>query len=114
MGADEGNMRRPPRPKDEPIMSRSVLTRYSITGLYVGIATIGAFAEWYVRHGVEWAALRDWTACSRWSGFAPTDVPGFPGIKAEPCSIFTSGGRAAQTVALSTLVLMESLKALSA
>jgi hypothetical protein len=34
-------MTKPPRPRDEPIMSSWLMTRYMVTGIYVGFATIG-------------------------------------------------------------------------
>ncbi len=46
-------MRRPPRPKDEPIMSRASLMRYSLTGLYVGLATVGPLGD-----GMTYVAIR--------------------------------------------------------
>ena len=38
---DPDSMSRPPRPRSAPIMSPWLLTRYLVTGLYVGVATIG-------------------------------------------------------------------------
>jgi P-type Ca2+ transporter type 2C len=38
---DPDAMSKPPRPREEPIMSTWLLTRYMCTGLYVGFATIG-------------------------------------------------------------------------
>jgi magnesium-transporting ATPase (P-type) len=38
---DPDAMSKPPRPREEPIMSAWLLTRYMCTGLYVGFATIG-------------------------------------------------------------------------
>lgn len=40
-------MNLPPRPRTEPIMTQWLLIRYCITGLYVGLATIGVFASHY-------------------------------------------------------------------
>eukprot|EP00953_Heterococcus_sp_UTEX-ZZ885_P026888 14483-Heterococcus_DN1.PRE.2 len=37
---DPDAMSKPPRPREEPIMSTWLLTRYMCTGLYVGFATI--------------------------------------------------------------------------
>src|SRR6476646_10295454 len=38
---DPDAMTKPPRPRDEPIMSSWLMTRYMVTGIYVGFATIG-------------------------------------------------------------------------
>ena len=40
-------MTRPPRRKDEDLISPWVMFRYLIVGLYVGAATVGVFAIWY-------------------------------------------------------------------
>jgi Ca2+-transporting ATPase len=96
----------PPRPSDEPIMTRWLLTRYCLTGLYVGIATIGVFAQHYLDQGVTLSELSNWSQCGdTWS---PTG--------GQMCSdLFGSTGRMyPQSLALTTLVCMEMLKALSA
>ena len=52
---DPDAMSKPPRPRDEPIMSAWLLTRYMATGLYVGFATIGKAANyicWYSKISV--------------------------------------------------------------
>jgi Ca2+-transporting ATPase len=102
-----GMMNVPPRPRDEPIMTRWLLTRYVLTGLYVGVATIGVFAQHYVNQGISIGELSDWTHCGdRWS----------PPGGAMICSqLFRESGRMLpQTLSLTTLVCMEMLKALSA
>jgi Ca2+-transporting ATPase len=96
----------PPRPSDEPIMTRWLLTRYCLTGLYVGIATIGVFAQHYLDQGITLSELSNWSQCGdTWS---PSG--------GQMCSdIFGSTGRMfPQSLALTTLVCMEMLKALSA
>mmetsp|Transcript_32185 Transcript_32185/g.78456 ORF Transcript_32185/g.78456 Transcript_32185/m.78456 type:complete len:1206 (-) Transcript_32185:981-4598(-) len=102
-----GMMNVPPRPRDEPIMTRWLLTRYILTGLYVGIATIGVFAQHYVNQGISLGELSDWTHCGdRWT----------PAGGAMMCTeLFRESGRMLpQTLSLTTLVCMEMLKALSA
>jgi Ca2+-transporting ATPase len=96
----------PPRPTDEPIMTRWLLTRYCVTGLYVGLATIGVFAGHYVSQGISLQQLSSWSQCGEfWSPAA-----------GKSCSdLFQGSGRMLpQTLALTTLVCMEMLKALSA
>lgn len=96
----------PPRPSDEPIMTRWLLTRYCLTGLYVGIATIGVFAQHYLSQGIELAQLASWSQCGEfWQ----------PANGATCSELFQGTGRALpQTLSLTTLVCMEMLKALSA
>jgi P-type Ca2+ transporter type 2C len=97
----------PPRPSDEPIMTRWLLIRYCITGLYVGIATIGVFVQYYLSEGVTIAQLANWSQCGEaWT----------PGGKIQSCNdLFQGVGRTMpQTMALTTLVCMEMIKALSA
>jgi P-type Ca2+ transporter type 2C len=100
-------MEAPPRPSDEPIMTRWLLTRYCLTGLYVGLATIGVFAQHYLSQGITLAQLATWSQCGEfWT----------PGEGVASCSVlFQGSGRMLpQTLALTTLVCMEMLKALSA
>jgi len=47
------SMKRPPRPRTEPILSSWLMIRYVLTGLYVGGATLGSMAWWYKAHGVS-------------------------------------------------------------
>ena len=102
-----GMMEAPPRPSDEPIMTKWLLTRYILTGLYVGIATIGVFAQHYVQQGVTLSDLSNWSQCGQaW----------IPEGGAVMCTtLFRESGRMLpQTLSLTTLVCMEMLKALSA
>ena len=99
-------MEAPPRPSDEPIMTRWLLTRYILTGLYVGIATIGIFAQHYLSQGVSLSELANWSQCG--SAWLPSGGP-------TACSeLFREGRMLPQTLSLTTLVCMEMLKALSA
>jgi P-type Ca2+ transporter type 2C len=102
-----GLMEQPPRPSDEPIMTKWLLTRYCLTGLYVGVATIGVFANHYMSQGITVAQLRNWSQCGVF--WTPSD-------QALSCvDLFQGSGRMLpQTLALTTLVCMEMLKALSA
>ena len=42
-------MTKPPRTKDEDLISAWALVRYLVVGLYVGVATVGVFAVWFTR-----------------------------------------------------------------
>ncbi|CAB9501485.1 Sarcoplasmic/endoplasmic reticulum calcium ATPase [Seminavis robusta] len=100
-------MEQPPRPSDEPIMTTWLLTRYCLTGLYVGLATIGVFAGHYMAQGITLAQLRNWSQCGVF--WSPLD-------QTLTCvDLFQGSGRMLpQTLALTTLVCMEMFKALSA
>jgi len=106
---DPLNMRRPPRGRDDPLVTGFTLVRYIITGTYVGAATVGAFLYQYHSMGIPYQKLRNWAACSTWESGA---VTGFT----NACDAFDSGkGKLiASSVALSTLVAMEMLRALCA
>ncbi len=108
---DVDSMSKPPRPKDEPIMSTWLLIRYVITGAYVGFAAVGIMVHWFLDHGVTWKELLDWGDCSHWKDFAPTELEG---SSLKGCSIFTDGLTKPQSLSLTALVVMEMLKALSA
>ena len=97
----------PPRPSDEPIMTRWLLIRYCITGLYVGIATIGVFVQYYLTQGITMSELSNWSQCGM--SWTPSD-------DTLTCTdLFQGTGRMMpQTMALTTLVCMEMFKALSA
>lgn len=100
-------MEQPPRPSDEPIMTKWLLTRYCLTGLYVGIATIGVFAGHYMSQGISLSQLTNWSQCGQF--WSPSD----PSLTCT--DLFQGSGRMLpQTLALTTLVCMEMLKALSA
>merc|ERR1711861_127375 len=45
---DKDIMSRPPRRADDQLITPWVLFRYMVVGLYVGFATVGVFAYWYV------------------------------------------------------------------
>jgi Ca2+-transporting ATPase len=119
-------MKQPPRSSKEPIMTKWLLIRYMLTGLYVGIATIGVFAQHYLKQGITLKQLSNWSNCgTTWMPpVAATVVAAAAGaggnsLSALPnnaCSIlFRNNGRILpQTLSLTTLVVMEMLKALSA
>lgn len=111
--SDPKCMRKPPRSKNEPLLSRWLLFRYAVTGFYVGMATIGAFAWWFIDKGVTLKQLRNWSNCLDWKYFAHSaNAPLWPD---QPCNIFSGPAlRRPQTIALSVLVVIEMLKALSA
>lgn len=107
------SMKAPPRPSNEPIMTRWLLVRYLLTGLYVGVATIGVFAQHYLRQGISLKQLSRWSNCGK--GWMPPPLALFATTKNLCSSLFRDAGRRLpQTLSLTTLVCMEMLKALSA
>ncbi|EED93720.1 calcium transporting ATPase [Thalassiosira pseudonana CCMP1335] len=99
-------MSQKPRPSNEPIMTKFMACRYLVTGLYVGIATVGSFVGHYRSQGLTLRQLSSWGKCDQtWS---PPD-----GVTCD--SLFQGAGRELpQTLSLTVLVCMELFKALSA
>merc|ERR1712193_371353 len=69
-------MTKPPRRKDDSLISRWVFFRYCVIGLYVGFATVGIFIYWYSYDenidGHTLVPLEDlmaWGKCSTWENF---------------------------------------------
>jgi Ca2+-transporting ATPase len=110
---DPNIMSKSPRPRSESILSRWLIVRYIITGLYVGSATVGAFVWWYHSKGVSLGQLSSWVRCSEWTDFTHSALaPDWPDA---PCDIFAGALKhVPQTMSLSVLVVIELLKALSA
>ena len=94
---DPNLMNHKPRPADEEIMTPELLIRYMITGLYIGLATVGVYASYYSSRGVSPSDLGSWSSCTT-----------------EACGdLFGPEGLAMpQTLALTTLVTTELLNAL--
>ena len=45
---DANVMRQPPRPLTKAMVDSWLFTRYMLIGLYVGVATVGGFAYWFI------------------------------------------------------------------
>ncbi|KAJ8599118.1 hypothetical protein CTAYLR_006359 [Chrysophaeum taylorii] len=133
---DPAAMSRPPRNATAPVLTPWLATRYAITGAYVGFATIRVFLDHYARAGVDFKAMANWATCDPkspdwadfvstmthtpadlWAAFASRVGRSSPG-GVDACALaFSSGGTLkpeAQTLALTTLVAIEMLKALGA
>src|SRR5690554_3845971 len=114
-------MHQPPRRKDDVLISRWVFFRYMVIGLYVGIATVGIFAYWYLGYDeaedghtlVSWHQLTHWDECPSWTGFTVNNFEDFD-FAGNPCSYFTAGKIKASTLSLSVLVTIEMFNALNA
>mmetsp|Transcript_63049 Transcript_63049/g.184368 ORF Transcript_63049/g.184368 Transcript_63049/m.184368 type:complete len:1040 (-) Transcript_63049:206-3325(-) len=114
-------MQKPPRRKDDALISGWVFFRYMVIGMYVGIATVGIFVYWYSfdtgapdQHTlVGFGDLMTWSKCPSWEGFKPKDFLDLS-FEKDPCSYFTAGKVKASTLSLTTLVVIEMLNALNA
>jgi len=96
-----------PRSSNEPIMTRWMMIRYLLTGLYVGVATVGIFVKHYLAQGITLSELSKWSKCGdTWT----------PSSGSSGCNDLFQGlnRRLPQSLSLTTLVVMEMLKALSA
>ncbi|RYO87662.1 hypothetical protein DL766_001340 [Monosporascus sp. MC13-8B] len=103
---DHDIMKRAPRKRDEPLIGGWLFLRYLIIGTYVGIATVGGYAWWFMYYSggpqISFYQLSHFHRCS-------TE---FPSIG---CEMFTNDmGKAASTVSLSILVVIEMLNAMNA
>jgi len=116
-------MKKPPRKKDDDLLSSWVLVRYCVIGLYVGLATVGIFIYWYVfaetgdgHTLVTWYQLSHWGKCPTWSKdeFSPVNFIEGIDLEANPCAYFAAGKVKASTLSLSVLVVIEMLNALNA
>ncbi|KAF7455912.1 sarco/endoplasmic reticulum Ca2+-ATPase [Cryptosporidium felis] len=113
-------MRRPPRRKDDNLISAWVFVRFLIIGLYVGVATVGIFVWWYIwgidpsdgNTLVTFSQLSSWAKCNSWTGFMSNPV--FGSSISEPCTYFSVGKKKASTLSLTVLVIIEMLNALNA
>jgi len=116
---DPQNMNKAPRGRDDPLVSGFTLVRYLLTGTYVGAATVGAFLYQYKRMGVSYGAVSKWVECAAWgSGDGANELAkGLATAGFETaCDAFdpAKGKLLASSVALTTLVAMEMLRALCA
>ncbi|EGP85744.1 unnamed protein product [Zymoseptoria tritici ST99CH_3D7] len=105
---DNDIMKRPPRRRDEPLISGWLFFRYMVIGTYVGLATVGGYAWWFMfyEHGpqITFYQLSHFHRCST----------SFPLISGG-CSIFSdNSARTASTISLSILVVIEMLNAMNA
>ena len=97
-----------------------VITRYFIIGTYVGCATIGIFAYWYLyfehadNHSlISWDRLTTWTKCETWTDFKVNSLDNVD-LSTNPCRYFEEGKKKPVTLALTVLVVIEMLNALNA
>lgn len=92
-----------------------------VIGLYVGFATVGVFAYWYIWYDwaeydhtlVTWSQLTNYQDCHSWTNFTAV-MSSVPEVAENPCTYFTEGKVVASTLSLSVLVTIEMLNALNA
>jgi Ca2+-transporting ATPase len=101
---DENVMIEKPRDINEAIITPWFLVRYLIIGSYIGIVTVGIFSSHYqIERGISIQQLSEWSTCHQWSGATSSICD----------SLFSPEGLALpQTLAISTLITTELLKAL--
>ena len=97
---DSGLMNQPPRSPQEEFIDKFVLLRYVISGAYIGLSTAGTFIFYFLLKGLSIDQLLHWSACVE-----QVDGP----LCNDIFSQLTL--RTAQTLALTTLVCTELLKA---
>jgi P-type Ca2+ transporter type 2A len=103
---DHDIMRRPPRKRDEPLISGWLFFRYLVIGTYVGLATVAGYAWWFMYNAegpqISFRQLSHFHRCSA----------DFPDIG---CVMFADDrAKAASTVSLSILVVIEMFNAINA
>ncbi|PWN46693.1 endoplasmic reticulum calcium transporter [Violaceomyces palustris] len=102
---DNEIMKRKPRRRDEPLVGKWLFTRYMVIGTYVGVATVAAYAWWFILYAggpqISFSQLSNFHKCS--------DL--FPEVG---CEMFTDErSRRATTMSLSVLVTIEMFNALN-
>ena len=123
------------------LISRWVFFRYMVVGLYVGVATVGVFAYWFLSYTsdalipndytgqlaadhvpLSWYTLSHWSSCSagiaagepEWVAFKDSLVASGSTYAADPCEYFAAGKQIASTLSLSVVVTLEMFNALNA
>ena len=128
---DKDIMTKPPRRKDEDLLTNWVMFRYAVVGLYVGVATVGAFVIWFTQTSfmgidlsgdghtaVTLTQLTTWGQCASWKNFkggkftAGGVTYDYTGKNA--CEYFEAGKIKASTLSLTVLVAIEMFNALNA
>ncbi len=127
---DPDIMEKPPRKSNESLITPWVFFRWMVVGLYVGFATVGVFAAWYLTDNffgidlskdghtpVTWAQLTSWSECREWRGFSPSAFTAGDltfDFRDDPCAYFEAGKAKASTLSLTVLVAIEMFNALNA
>jgi Ca2+ transporting ATPase len=103
---DHDIMKRQPRKRDEPLISGWLFFRYMVIGIYVGAATVAGYAWWFM-YNPEGPQITFWQLSHFHQCSAQFSEIG--------CQMFTNDmAKAASTVSLSILVVIEMLNAMNA
>jgi len=113
-------MTKPPRKKDDSLISPWSYVRYAVVGFYVGVAVVGIFVYWFCfdhapdgHQLITIDQLMHWGDCSSWKDFKPEPFLGLS-FAEDPCSYFSTGKVKASTLSLTVLVVIEMLNAYNA
>ncbi|KAI9670361.1 MAG: hypothetical protein M1817_004404 [Caeruleum heppii] len=103
---DHDVMKRAPRKRDEPLIGGWLFFRYMVIGIYVGAATVFGYAWWFMYNPegphITFSELSNFHRCAS----------DFPEIG---CQMFSNNdAKAASTVSLSILVVIEMFNAMNA
>lgn len=103
---DHEIMRRPPRGRDEPLVTPWLFFRYMVIGTYVGVATVCGYAWWFIFYEagpqITFKQLSSFHKCSR-------------EFSEIGCEMFSNDmSKSASTVSLSILVVIEMFNAMNA
>ena len=104
--ADNEIMRRPPRGRDERLVTGWLFFRYMVIGTYVGFATVCGYAWWFMFYHagpqISFSQLSSFHRCSR-------------EFSEIGCDMFSNHmSQSASTVSLSVLVVIEMFNAMNA
>jgi Ca2+-transporting ATPase len=114
-------MKKPPRARNDSLISGWIFFRYMVVGIYVGFATVGILVYWYCfdteapdgHDLVTMEQLMNWGHCTTWKDFKVKPFGSMePG--ASSCTYFTAGKDKASSLSLTVLVVIEMLNAFNA
>lgn len=95
-------MKATPRDANKEIITPWQLVRYFAIGFYIAIATVSVYVHQFMSHGISFNELSHWTNCAQWADSNLCETAFGP-----------STMTLAQTLAMSTIITAELLKALS-
>lgn len=117
---DHEIMRHKPRRRDEPLVGKWLFARYMIVGIYVGAATVAGYAWWFMYYEggphITFEQLTHFHQCTNSSTLGSLlGKEGSSLFRGVDCTMFTDvRAKAATTVSLSIVVLVEMANALNA
>ncbi|CAD6949192.1 unnamed protein product [Tilletia controversa] len=117
---DAGIMSHKPRRRDDPLVDKWLFVRLCVVGTYVGIATVGGYAWWFMRYAqgpqLTFSQLVNYRSCAKEFPQVAFQTSSAYGGLSFGCDMFTPehvAGRAATTMSLSILVVVEMANAIS-